>query len=148
MKNKSDAIDTNITLETKTRVRDVIALSIDKVGAKKVLDIILSQCLSETLERVASPLPTLLANEKDEEKADATAALYYLKKNWKECSDKGMKLLRNAICRHEKSKSIPNSNGQKKDSNERNCGNCLAQSDPNMDCGKCKDQNKWKKGQI
>lgn len=84
--------DTTIKIETKVNIADALYLSIDQIGAKRVVMSLLSICLRNTLEKSVF-LSSLLATPKDEEQADVTAALYYLKHNWKECSDKGMKLL-------------------------------------------------------
>ena len=75
-------------------VRDVICKIIDKVGAKRTIDYVLSQCLWNTLENCGF-VASILANENDKvEQAEVAAAIYYLKQNWKEASEKGMKLLK------------------------------------------------------
>lgn len=96
MKNKAKEDSFKIKPEVTLKVQDVIAMSIDKVGPKKVLDIILSQCLMNTLEKTAFPI-SVFANKEDEEKADVTAALHYLKQTWKESSNKGMKMLEQRV---------------------------------------------------
>jgi hypothetical protein len=92
MKNKEKKIDTSFQIPVTLKAEDVISLAIEKTSPKKVINIILGQCLWNTLEKCRFP-SNFFATKEDEEKADATAALYYLKKNWKECSDKGMKML-------------------------------------------------------
>lgn len=85
----------NATFEVKTslKTKDAIALAIDKVGPKMVLQIMLSQCLWNTLEKTQFP-SSMLATGVDEEKAEVAASLYYLLKgHWKEVSDKGTKML-------------------------------------------------------
>ncbi len=95
---KKEHIDTTIKIEHALKSQDVIALAIDKIGPKRVLQIILSQCLMNTLEKSQFP-SSLLATAEDEEKAEVTAALYYLLKggDWKKLSGKGMKMLSRKI---------------------------------------------------
>ena len=73
-------------------------MAINKIGPKKLIDIIRSQCLYDTLNATIFP-SVMFATEKDEEKANVTSALYYLKKNWKEAANKGMKVLRKEMKR-------------------------------------------------
>jgi len=93
MKSKKP-INTSLEYFTKVTLKaeDVIALAIEKFGAKKVIHIILGQCLWNTLEKCNFP-SSIFATKSDEEKADTAAALYYLKKNWERSSKEGMRLL-------------------------------------------------------
>lgn len=86
-------VDYAITLEAKTTVQDMLGRSIDKVGPKKILHMMRGFCFRNTIEHSTFPC-SLLATAKDEEQADTFAALYYLNKNWDECSKKGMKLIK------------------------------------------------------
>lgn len=92
-------IDTNISIEHVVDFKIILDLAIDKLGPKKVLDIIFAQCFYNTLEKCSFP-SSLLATNRDEEKADVTAALYYLRKNWKSASEKGLKLMSEKIKNH------------------------------------------------
>ena len=85
-------INTTITIQAKTTVQDVIDLSIDKIGAEKVVGVIRNICIQDALEKSCFP-SSLLATKDDEEKANVGCALYYLKENFKECADKGAKML-------------------------------------------------------
>lgn len=100
MKKKANSItnvkDAIIQITSEIQSRDAINLVIDKIGPKAALHIILGQCLMNTLEKTSFP-SSFFANKKDEEMADVTAVLYYLKHNWKEASDKGMKMLEEKI---------------------------------------------------
>lgn len=97
MKNtKPIAATIKIKMEHKLKVADVIAMLIDKVGAKKVLDFIFAQCLMNTLEKTTFP-GSIFANKNDEEMANVTALLYYVRKNQKQASNEGMKLLEQVV---------------------------------------------------
>ena len=91
---KKVATDYNytLTIETQITVPRAVSMSINKVGAKKVIEIVRGFCLQNTLEKTSFP-SSLLACPEDEEMADVVSALTYLKENWDECSKKGMKIL-------------------------------------------------------
>lgn len=84
--------DTTFKYEISLKAENIIDLAIEKIGPKRVLNIIFGQCLMNTLEKTTFPM-SVFANKEDEEKADVTAALYYLRKNWKASADKGIKML-------------------------------------------------------
>ena len=92
-----------IKIETELRIQDVLALSIEKVGPKRILDIIFAQCWLNTIESCTFPA-NLLATKEDEEKADVAAALYFLKHTWKSSADKGMKMLKKKVEEYKKAK--------------------------------------------
>jgi len=86
-------IDKTLKIETTVNIPSIINLAIDKIGAKEVLNVLLSQCLWDTLEKTQFP-SCLLANKEDEETAQVTAVLYYAVKGpWKQLADKGTKML-------------------------------------------------------
>jgi hypothetical protein len=81
-----------ITVETPVARADAVDQCIDKISARRLVKVILIQCLTRTSEKCIFPM-SAFATKADEETADATCALYYLEKNWDKCSKEGMKLL-------------------------------------------------------
>ena len=98
---KKEKLDTTVKIQSSFKGEDLLALTMDKIGPKRTLDIMFCQCLRDTLETAQFP-SIMLASGKDEENADVTAALYYLRKNWKTAADKGMKMLAKNMKKHYK----------------------------------------------
>lgn len=82
--------DLEIEISQKVDSLSVIDLLIDKIGAKAFLRIVGGLLIRQTMEKAVFP-SSVFATSKDEDKANAATALFFLKNHWKECSDKGMK---------------------------------------------------------
>jgi hypothetical protein len=103
---KKEEYQPTINFENKVRVSDAIYMSIDKVGAKKVLKYIMSLCLRDSFNSCRFPM-SLLATKQDEEKAEVASLLFCLmndEKEFKKVSDEGMKMIDRKLKEEEEKK--------------------------------------------
>ena len=79
------------TQEITTDIPNFLSEAIDKYGAKRLVLAIGVIAFNKGLDKCCFP-SNLLATQKDEDNAKDATAIFYLKENWDEFSDKGMKL--------------------------------------------------------
>jgi len=100
MKRKTNISKPQEFITTNIDVDSAIIQCIDKIGAKNTVLRILGYCLYESLQKSSFP-SVLLATSQDEDMADTSCALLYLKRNWKDCSKKGMERIEEIIKKKE-----------------------------------------------